>query len=363
MHELQSKSAESSSSTPLPSIASTKLKYVHDASVEEPIQQKQLNVEPKVEFVLENQCDDANNNSIQVNLNDKPPLANGLAETKTSNLIIITPPTVPTSLNTIGTTVKIARGSLIHNNDVFQFDDVESVQTSDLYFKNTPQSSFESEDTYKSNSLLPTLIKTKNSKSPKKQPNEHKSFLRASTTKLQKKSKENKELNGTESLKSLERSNTFSRHLSSLKNKIFSSNKNVSVGIRSSLTAEPINSLRGSDRQITTSVNSIVQLAANYNNKQLTISNLNIKNMEQGEPVVVQVVTNKSTDNVTMPAYNGNLNPSFTVKSKSSENFQHVNHVNDLSNIEAVLKPPQLANKSNSIFSLRPKAKKAKIKA
>ena len=42
MHELQSKSAESSSSTPLPSIASTKLKYVHDASVEEPIQQKQL---------------------------------------------------------------------------------------------------------------------------------------------------------------------------------------------------------------------------------------------------------------------------------------------------------------------------------
>ena len=317
---------------------------------------------------MENQYDDANNNNIQVNLNDKLLLLpNGLTENKTTNLIIITPPTVPANLNTIGSAAgaKIARGSLIHNNDVFQFDDVESVQTSDLYFKNTPQSSFESEDTYKSNSLLPTLIKTKNPKSPKKQSNEHKSFLRASTTKLQKKSKHggNKELNGTESLKSLERSSTFSRHLSSLKNKIFSSNKNVSAGLRASLTAEPIHSLRGSDRQITTSVNSIVQLAANYNNKQLTISNLNIKNTsEQVEPVA-QLLTNKSSDNVTMPAYNANLNPSFTVKSKSSENFQLANHVNHhLSDIDADLRPPvKLANKSNSIFSLRSKARKAKI--
>jgi hypothetical protein len=49
---------------------------------------------------------------------------------------------------------KIARDSLIHKNDVFQFDDVDSVHTNDVYFKLTPQSSsFESESTYQSNSV------------------------------------------------------------------------------------------------------------------------------------------------------------------------------------------------------------------
>jgi hypothetical protein len=38
----------------------------------------------------------------------------------------------------------IKRESLIHKNDVFQFDDVDSVHTADIYFKKTPVSSFDS---------------------------------------------------------------------------------------------------------------------------------------------------------------------------------------------------------------------------
>ncbi len=61
---------------------------------------------------------------------------------------------------------KVARDSLIHKNDIFQFDDVDSVHTGDIYFKETPQSSFESSDlTYKSNSISkssnPRKTKTK----------------------------------------------------------------------------------------------------------------------------------------------------------------------------------------------------------
>lgn len=78
---------------------------------------------------------------------------------------------------------KIARGSLIHGtNDVFQFSDVDSVQTADFFSKKTPQSSFESDDTYKSNSILPSLIKSKNSMNPK----DKTKFLRASFSKLHK---------------------------------------------------------------------------------------------------------------------------------------------------------------------------------
>jgi hypothetical protein len=56
-----------------------------------------------------------------------------------------------TTTTTTTTQQKIARDSLIHKNDVFQFDDVESVHTHDsLFHKHTPHSSFESDDTYKS---------------------------------------------------------------------------------------------------------------------------------------------------------------------------------------------------------------------
>ncbi len=76
---------------------------------------------------------------------------------------------------------------------MFQFSDVDSVQTADFFVKKTPHSSFESDDTYKSNSILPFIIKTKNPKSgtnlsntshnPKDKPL---SFIRSSFSKIPK---------------------------------------------------------------------------------------------------------------------------------------------------------------------------------
>ena len=73
---------------------------------------------------------------------------------------------------TIISSHKIARDSLIHKNDIFQFDDVDSVHTNDgLYFKGTPQSSFESDCTYKSNSISKSSNNRKNSSSNKNRTN------------------------------------------------------------------------------------------------------------------------------------------------------------------------------------------------
>ncbi len=66
-----------------------------------------------------------------------------------------TPPGQPSVTTTITINPqKIARDSLIHKNDVFQFDDVDSIHTNDVFFKLTPQSSsLESESTYQSHSI------------------------------------------------------------------------------------------------------------------------------------------------------------------------------------------------------------------
>jgi hypothetical protein len=66
---------------------------------------------------------------------------------------------------------KIARDCLIHKNDVFQFDDVESVRTSDIYFKSTPPSSLDSEGTNRSLSI----------QQPPPPPSASKSMLASST--------------------------------------------------------------------------------------------------------------------------------------------------------------------------------------
>lgn len=104
-------------------------------------------LESKVEFDLNTQLDDRNNNnSNAIDLNDaqhafKIPAAISISDQN---------PKKNSSNNAIPVQ-KIARDSLIHKNDVFQFDDVESVHTHDSLLKSTPQSSFESENTFKSN--------------------------------------------------------------------------------------------------------------------------------------------------------------------------------------------------------------------
>lgn len=147
----------------------------------------------RVEFILEadEHVEDKNNNTVvQTNYNNK----NSPTERK-NKLVIISPVAANNALSqpnsqvyneqtAVQQQVKISRDTLIHTNDMFQFDDVDSVQTADMLIKKTPQSSFESEDTYKSNSIFPSLIKSKNSK-------DKKSFLRSSFNKISKNSKEN----------------------------------------------------------------------------------------------------------------------------------------------------------------------------
>lgn len=82
---------------------------------------------------------------------------------------------------------RIKRESLIHKNDVFQFDDVDSVHTSDIYFKNTPLSSFESssDETWKSKSASPRKNNSShNNNNSKKSNNPHTSKTQKHSNKL-----------------------------------------------------------------------------------------------------------------------------------------------------------------------------------
>ncbi len=150
----------------------------------------------RVDFILEanEHGEDKNNNTIiQANYNQN----NKNASIERKNKLVIISPVATNQIHPSKNSneckdsstaeqqqVKISRDSLIHTNEMFQFDDVESVQTADMLIKKTPQSSFESEDTYKSNSIFPSLIKSKNLK-------DKKSFLRSSFNKISKNSKEN----------------------------------------------------------------------------------------------------------------------------------------------------------------------------
>ena len=110
------------------------------------------------------------------NNNNTDKYSNGTPLPPNNKLVIISPanlpqiqPISPQHSKSFGslpiTNGKISRDSIIHGTtDMFQFSEVDSVHTADFFFKNTPQSSFDSQDTYKSNSLLPTLIKSRNSK-------------------------------------------------------------------------------------------------------------------------------------------------------------------------------------------------------
>lgn len=152
----------------------------------------------RVDFIIEaneNDEDQNNNTVIHPNYNSHHQTANNSPTERKNKLVIISPVAGKPQASPISNDpsqqqqqqtqqVKISRDTLIHTNDMFQFDDVDSVKTADMLIKKTPQSSFESEDTYKSNSIFPSLIKSRNSK-------DKKSFLRSSFNKISKNSKEN----------------------------------------------------------------------------------------------------------------------------------------------------------------------------
>ncbi|CAF0734485.1 unnamed protein product [Brachionus calyciflorus] len=199
--------------------------------------------ENKVEFDLNIENDDSNNNNIKTkNYNDENQGQTTLVNTtnipqqpiQKTNVTIIDP--------TNGLNQKIARESLIHKNDVFQFDDVESVHTHDSLFRQTPQSSFELDDTRyepskakkKLTSLITPLLRTVNQSqsssinkpSNKVKPQRNPSFSsQNSSPKLIKKGEK------TSSLISLERRNTFSKHLNSLKKKLQINSKTSSQNL------------------------------------------------------------------------------------------------------------------------------------
>lgn len=76
-------------------------------------------------------------------------------------------------------TSRIKRESLIHKNDVFQFDDVDSVHTSDIYFKTTPHSSFDSssDETWKSKPSTTMSQRKRSNISDNKKSQKHSSKL------------------------------------------------------------------------------------------------------------------------------------------------------------------------------------------
>jgi len=284
---------------------------------------------------INSKIDDTNNNKIGlVNLNE-----NGLTivqqpTLKSPSFVIksIQNPnheTIITNIISSPKSKKIARDTLIHKNDVFQFDDVESVKTSDMFFKSTPQSSFESDDTYKSSLNQSTKLSRKNkgiTSSFRK-----KNGLFASS-KMKKSSTSSKiegdlcadDINDQPKVK-LERSNTFTRHLSSLR-RIFISKQNSTKSIsHTNLDTQPANQINEASNDVKSSAQSIpVVISPNTNKKQLTISvnssNGILKGSANGSE---KMITNGNHDNISIPPSNSNM--SFTIKSCSNDNVSEAN--------------------------------------
>jgi len=152
------------------------------------------------EEINNNNVNNSSNGSLNQQHIDK--YSTGNTSERQNNLVIISANNLPQTSSpqksqpTPNADGKVARDSVVHvpnqQNEMFQFSDVESVQTADFFLKKTPQSSFESDDTYKSNSFLPSIIKSKNQKlsissttshNPKDRPL---SFMRSSFSKLPK---------------------------------------------------------------------------------------------------------------------------------------------------------------------------------
>jgi hypothetical protein len=291
-----------------------------------------------------NNIDDTNNNNHRlVNLNENktiiqqpssksPSFQVKVNNNQDTNQIVITSNNLNTNTNTITNIVstprsqKIARQSLIHKNDVFQFDDVDSVRTSDLYFKSTPQSSFESEDTCKS-SLNNPNTKSKKNKDLTSSFKKKTGFFRpltgsTSSSKIKKSSTSTKIVeSGDEPNNRLERSNTFTRHLSSLK-RIFNSKQSFKttshtdlVNNGSTILDQSANTNDINNKNSLKSIPVIINSNTTSTNKQLTISvNNNSNNLE-----TLSKNTKDNYDTISIPPSNSNT--SFTIRSHSNENI------------------------------------------
>lgn len=320
---------------------------------------------------------------------------------------------------------KIARDSMIHKNDVFQFDDVDSIHTNDVYFKLTPQSSsFESESTYQSNSISKTsninnnndgLKDKKKSKKLKKAKQSFANFItpiiRGVTNQDSKKpvrpqsvssvastpnmaspstNKKHNTLNsnghiGVETASqinnsalttdkkepSIERSNTFTKKLSSFKSLISSRNKNNSSSNVSKITEikvedtninmiknknesnenniSIVDAINNNDDAINfEKLNNLYVNSSSSPNKQLTINSsmnkyLNNSNHENDKDLEILNIS-KSADIISIPVSTTSI-ASFTVKNRVNLEEKENDKINGIVNqIESTTNSENLIN-------------------
>lgn len=308
----------------------------HELETQKTLTQTNTNSNPKI--------DDTNNNNISlVNLNDKNAQNSTIIQQTALQSFIIknSPDNNVENINKVVTNIvtsprvqKIARDSLIHKNDVFQFDDVESVKTSDMFFKSTPQSSFESDDTCKSSvNLNQNGAKLKKNKDLTSSFRKRNAFF-ASSTKLKKSVTSNK-IDSSEAPVRLERSNTFTRHLSSLRRIFNQSKQNVKSSSQTNIAIDTTNQIANNKKfnNNNASVQSIpVIINATNNKKQLTIS-VNSNNKDEMNQVLNNINENQVTNgNVNLDVISiplSNSNTSFTIRSRSDDNLNEMNTTNN----------------------------------
>jgi hypothetical protein len=339
-------------------VQSTSFATISNVEKSKPIQNKysvdnfyDLETSENAIAIQTNNIDDTNNNNHRLaNLNENKTIIQQPSSKSPSfqvkvnnnnnhdtNQIVITSNNLNTNTNTITNIVstprsqKIARQSLIHKNDVFQFDDVDSVRTSDLYFKSTPQSSFESEDTCKSSFNDPNT-KSKKNKDFTSSFKKKTGFFRpltgsTSSSKIKKSSTSTKIVeSGDEPNNRLERSNTFTRHLSSLK-RIFNSKQSFKTTSHTDLVDNGSTIIDQLANTYTNDINNknslksipvIINSNTTSTNKQLTISvNNNSNNSNNLETLSKN--TKDNYDTISIPPSNSNT--SFTIRSHSNENI------------------------------------------
>ncbi len=298
-----------------------------------------------------NNIDDTNNNNHRLaNLNENKTIiqqpsskspsfqvkVNNNNNNQDTDQIVITSNNLNTNTNTITNIVstprsqKIARQSLTHKNDGFQFDDVDSVRTSDLYFKSTPQSSFESEDTSKSSLNNPNTRSKKNkdltSSFKKKTGFFRPSAGSTSSSKIKKSSTSIKIVESSvEPNNRLERSKTFARHLNSLK-RIFNSKQSFKATSHTDLVnngSTKIDQLANTNTDDINNENSLKSTPVIINSnttstiKKSTISVNNNNNSNNLETLSKN--TKDNYDTISIPPSNSDT--SFTIRSHSNENI------------------------------------------
>ena len=254
----------------------------------------------------------------------------------------------PTPVTTVTKPPKISRDSLIHKNDVFQFDDVESVHTSDIYFKSTPMSSFESDDTYRSSSILGSSKNHKQLKDKKLKTSFITPIFRGVNTNglpNTVKAKKDKNL----------RPKSISSASSNISSKLKKSNTNNAINAH-----DPSNNAYSNTNSTSvTSLDAKNSFSKHFNSLKRLINRTSSQSLfDKNNTLNVNspIVLNSSNKQLTIP-YSNNTSPSETVK---EESFLSNNSSNNNNNDNQYLSIPAMSN-STASFTISNKLDDSKI--